>query len=346
MPRTSTKSSALLEQRIRDIVPRTLPRSLESAERQLHGELAAIGVSALRPRLYLSDEWFCPTGTTLIAVPFYLVSRQLMQLQREVMDFVEGGTHIERMRLLRHEAGHCFDHAYQISRLPEFKELFGNPRAPYDPDRYVFRPYSRRYVHNLRGGYAQSHPIEDFAETFAVWLDPQSGWRRRYRGRDAALAKLLFIDRLARRCGRKAFVLKRQYRMGNACLNKETVSMFFARQRTTARCAGPDWLDRRLIALTERNAGVPAAAWMKRREDELVFRATADSDLPRHAVGRLIRHARRRTHLLRRRVPADAEAAILEDLSVLFRRLARRRERTGTCTTANWGRKQRRQLRT
>ncbi len=55
----------------------------------------------------------------------------------------------------------------------------GRPRCSI-PQRYRARPGSRRYVHHLGEWYAQAHPTEDFAETFAVWLKPRSGWRKSY----------------------------------------------------------------------------------------------------------------------------------------------------------------------
>ena len=54
-------------------------------------------------------------------------------------------------------------------------ELFGAPATPY-PEYYTPKPYSKSFVHHLDHWYAQSHPDEDFAETFAVWLDPESMW--------------------------------------------------------------------------------------------------------------------------------------------------------------------------
>ena len=48
---------------------------------------------------------------------------------------------------------------------------------------------------NLANWYAQSHPIEDFAETFAVWLRPGSRWRSRYADWPA-LRKLEYVDAL------------------------------------------------------------------------------------------------------------------------------------------------------
>jgi hypothetical protein len=57
-------------------------------------------------------------------------------------------------------------------------------------------PGSKRFVQHLDGWYAQSHPDEDFAETFAVWLRPRSGWRKRYASWPRALAKLETVDEL------------------------------------------------------------------------------------------------------------------------------------------------------
>src|SRR6266404_5862786 len=59
----------------------------------------------------------------------------------------------------------------------------------------------RRFVQHLGAWYAQAHPTEDFAETFAVWLKPNSPWRREYLGWPA-FAKLEYIDTLAKDIGR------------------------------------------------------------------------------------------------------------------------------------------------
>jgi Putative zinc-binding metallo-peptidase len=105
---------------------------------------------------------------------------------------VEGGTRETCMRILRHEAGHAIDTAYRLRRRKRFRELFGRSSATY-PDVYSPRPYSRRYVQHLEGWYAQAHPVEDFAETFAVWLTPGSNWRQRYQNWPA-MKKLRFVE--------------------------------------------------------------------------------------------------------------------------------------------------------
>ena len=66
------------------------------------------------------------------------------------------------------------------------------------PEFYTPKPYSKSFVLHLDSWYAQSHPDEDFAETFAVWLNPQSDWRARYAGWPA-LKKLEYMDALMQR---------------------------------------------------------------------------------------------------------------------------------------------------
>jgi hypothetical protein len=100
------------------------------------------------------------------------------------------------MMYLRHEAGHAFNHAYELDRTDEWRSLFGSVRKPYRDD-YPFVPFSRDFVRYIPGWYAQKHPDEDFAETFAVWLDPKSKWRKRYAGW-GAMRKLEYVDRVAR----------------------------------------------------------------------------------------------------------------------------------------------------
>ncbi|MEM9190984.1 MAG: putative zinc-binding metallopeptidase [Myxococcota bacterium] len=148
----------------------------------------------LRPHFWLADEWFSPDHVPGIAIPFYLAHPRLMRVERKMMYEVEGGTRAECMKLLRHEAGHAVQHGYRLHLRRRWQKIFGKSSEPY-PDFYRPRPGSRRFVHHLDGWYAQSHPVEDFAETFAVWLTPRSGWRSRYAGWPA-LRKLEYVDEL------------------------------------------------------------------------------------------------------------------------------------------------------
>src|SRR5919109_4607282 len=163
----------------------------ELASQQLHFPL----------HFYLSDEFYTPDGSSSIALPFYLAHPRLARLEESQMLEVEGGEHEWCMRILRHEAGHAIDKAYKLRLRRQRRALFGQPSKPY-PEFYTPKPYSKSYVLHLDAWYAQSHPDEDFAETFAVWLTPSSEWRPRYAGWKA-LKKLEYMDALMASVGRE-----------------------------------------------------------------------------------------------------------------------------------------------
>jgi hypothetical protein len=100
---------------------------------------------------------------------------------------------------MRHEAGHAFNYAYELYKTDEWREIFGPFRRPYR-DQYRFVPFSRNFVRHIAGWYAQKHPDEDFAETFAVWLTPRSTWREKYKNWPA-IKKLRYVDRVAHDLG-------------------------------------------------------------------------------------------------------------------------------------------------
>jgi hypothetical protein len=170
---------------------------------RLDQELAGKGFLHLKIERYFGDEWFCPDQSTAIAIPFWLSDDRLMSIERAFVGFVEGETEEEFMRLLRHEAGHCVDHAYRLSRCSDWQDVFGNPNQNYNPDAVKTVENHADFVTNLPGGYAQTHPEEDFAETFAVWLDPDSRCWDIYRDKPVALNKLLFVDSLMADCAAK-----------------------------------------------------------------------------------------------------------------------------------------------
>ena len=183
----------LLPVRIRDLGMSLDQSPVAELVRHLYAELEARGLRHFRPRCYLSDEWGSPSGEPVIGIPFYLGDPRVATLEDALHD-VEGEREI--MMYLRHEAGHAFSHAYDLSRSDEYRELFGSVRRPYRDD-YPFIPFSRDFVRYIPGWYAQKHPDEDFAETFAVWLDPSTKWRKRYAAWPGALRKLEYVDRIA-----------------------------------------------------------------------------------------------------------------------------------------------------
>ncbi len=189
----SLPDEQLLQLRLKDLKIAIEGTWLEACLDNLYEELDQRGLR-VRPHAWLSDEWFSPDNTPGIAIPFYLAHPRLMRLERKKILDVEGGTERECMRILRHEAGHVVQHAYALQRRRRWQELFGRSSTRY-PSYYRPKPASKNYVQHLRLWYAQSHPDEDFAETFAVWLRPRSDWRRRYAGWPA-LKKLEYVDEL------------------------------------------------------------------------------------------------------------------------------------------------------
>lgn len=183
----------LLGLRISDLKLGIRGSRVERLVEQLYGELDARGLR-FHPPVYLSDQWGCPDGTPLIGVPFYLADPRLERIESEMTLAVE--TDEEAMRYLRHEAGHAFNYAFRLHEQPEWQMMFGPFQQPYR-DRYRANPFSREHVRHILAWYAQKHPDEDFAETFAVWLTPGSQWQEQYADWPA-IRKLEYVDRVMR----------------------------------------------------------------------------------------------------------------------------------------------------
>jgi len=183
----------LLAKRIMDLPIAIEGTWLEDCVKQLYSELEAKGL-VFYPDCYLADEWLTPENEVAIGIPFYLAHPALIKLERRMMLEAEGEGKLWCMQLLRHEAGHAFSYAYDLHKRKEWRKHFGLSSEEYG-DTYKYKPYSKSYVRHLDGFYAQYHPDEDFVETFAVWLTPDSNWREKYKGWKA-LEKLEFVDQL------------------------------------------------------------------------------------------------------------------------------------------------------
>jgi len=186
----------LLNTKISDLSLRLEGSPVELYTRRLLREIESRRIR-FRPEFYLTDVWGCTNKVPVIGIPFYLSDPRLIRLEEEQAGEVEAGREI--MMYLRHEAGHAVNYAYRLWKKPGWRETFGPFSRPYPG---TFRPdfKSRQFVRHLDTRaygrlYAQRHPDEDFAETFAVWLTPRGGWRDRYR-LWPALRKLSFVDGL------------------------------------------------------------------------------------------------------------------------------------------------------
>jgi hypothetical protein len=260
----------LLDMRMCDLDLQIEGTDLEARIEQLYGELQARGPS-FRPHFWLADEWFTPDDIPGIAIPFYMVHPRLARLELNQMLEVEGGTPEWCMRILRHEAGHAIENAYLLRRRRRRQQLFGKSSMPY-PDFYTAKPYSKSFVLHLDTWYAQSHPDEDFAETFAVWLNPDSHWRERYAGWPA-LKKLEYIDELMRGiAGEKPLVTSRA-RVDPLSRLRRTLRVHYKKKRAHYGLEYPNFYDRdlrRLFSDAPQFAGnIAAAKFLKRIRKEV-----------------------------------------------------------------------------
>ena len=190
---TELPDEELLRLRMSDLPLHIEGTILEGRIKQLQAELEAREL-LFPAHFYIASEWFTPDGTVSMAVPFYLAHPRLERLEKAQLLAVEGGDHAWCMRILRHEAGHVLDNQFKLTRKRRRRSIFGPSTLPY-PEFYDPKPYSKSFVQHLDPWYAQAHPDEDFAETFAVWLTPGSEWRADYAGWPA-LAKLEYMDEL------------------------------------------------------------------------------------------------------------------------------------------------------
>src|SRR5690606_12925552 len=72
---------------------------------QLARELARKKLE-IKPKAWISTEWFCPDGYAGFAIPFYLFHERLEKLHRKHLGLSEGRTKEEFLKILRHETGH------------------------------------------------------------------------------------------------------------------------------------------------------------------------------------------------------------------------------------------------
>jgi hypothetical protein len=295
---------------------------LERFVQQLYRECERKGLKKFRPPCYLTDEWGCPSGEPVIGIPFYLANPQLSRLEKEMNDLEDGR---EVMMYMRHEAGHAFNYAYELYKTTDWRALFGSFRRAYR-DNYRPVPFSRSFVRHMAGWYAQKHPDEDFAETFAVWLTPGSHWRDRYRGWPA-MAKLKYVDRIARQLADVAPTRTNGDTDITVSEMRSTVGDFYEQMLSKEVPLSDLALDSDLVdifnASRRRRKGVrDAAEFIREHRKVLVDKVTYWSGVQRPVIKKLVESILARVGELKLRVETAREPEYLAEITVYATALA------------------------
>jgi hypothetical protein len=307
-------SPSLLDTRICDLGLTLETSAVERFVQQLYRELEQKKILKFRPPCYLTDEWGCPSGEPVIGIPFYLARPDLGQIEKENNDLEDSR---EVMMYLRHEAGHAFNYAYKLHRTPEWKQLFGPYRRPY---RENYRPmlFSKEYVRYLPGWYAQKHPDEDFAETFAVWMTPRSNWRKKYRGW-GALAKLRYMERIALKFGNVDPLRKRGEPDITVAEMEMTVGEFYrnsTEQVPLLEVTQDSELAGIFNASKKSKRSQPAGPFLRKNRKAMVDQIATWTAMQRPLVRRLMDSIEKRTTELGLMIDSRREAEHLSEITV------------------------------
>ena len=314
----SPEVQEILQKPISDLGLKLEGSRLEKPVEQLYRELERKGLEKFHPAVYLSDEWGCPSGEPVIGVPFYLADTRLSELERQVNDLEDDR---EIMMYLRHEAGHAFNYAYKLHKTAEWRELFGPYRRPY---REHYKPvaFSRRYVRHMAGWYAQKHPDEDFAETFAVWMTPNSRWRDKYR-HWPALKKLEYVDRVAHEVAAQDPLRKRGRPDVTVDDMTETVAAFYQRMLEEETAPDDVAVDADLIDIFESARGEePAAKFMREHRKLLLDKVTYWTGVRRPLARKLLESIEERLRELDLRVDPKREQELVAEMTAYLTALA------------------------
>jgi hypothetical protein len=291
----------LLKMRFCDLPLRLKGSVIEQRAKSVFDELTARGIR-FRPTIWIAEEWYNPDEVVGFAVPFYLLHPRLIRLERKIMLEAEGVSYNESMSILRHETGHAVDEAFQLRETREYRRVFGSPKRRYPTD-YMADSDSRDFVQHLNAWYAQSHPVEDFAETFAVWLRSERSWRRMYRDWPA-FEKLRAIDTWMRDLRNVEPELKPR-RIANEIKNStRTLGEHYDEKREFYAVDAEDEFDGALQRIfgengSTRRASASAASLLAEHRTRLRRRTAKPLGVPAYVVDQVLRQLVHRARILK-----------------------------------------------
>ena len=316
---------------IRDLNLAIAGTPLEETIKEFQRELEQAGILKLKPDFYLSTEWGVPFPSISIGIPFYLARSDLQDVHAERDGYLEGVGPTDLLRFLRHEMGHVVNYAYELHKRQDWIDLFGPINAPY-LETYRPEPFSRRHVRHLAGWYAQKHPDEDWAETFAVWLTPDFDWRAVYAHAPDALSKLEYCDRIMTALRDSDPVITAVDHDEDATQLAVTVEEFYRGTGALDEAPLPAGFDAALKTIFEefgspedrsrRSQQEPAERLIRKVERDLVADVYRWTGHFPEDTRRLVRHLARRAKDLRQCYPADRELAVTIAFTALVTSLA------------------------
>jgi hypothetical protein len=332
------QESSLRTAQIRDLGLKIEGTKLEPIIREFEAELQAAGITSLKPRFYLSTEWGVAFGTISIAIPFYLAKPELEVIQAEQVGHIEGVSKADILRYLRHEMGHVVNYGHRLYEREEWVKFFGSITQPY-VEEYQPQPFSRRFVRHLPGWYAQKHPDEDWAETFAVWITSGQDWRKTYEKWPTALAKVEYCDRLMAELREQEPLVKAEDRDQDVGELSYSLHDYYTSLRPGADDPPPG-LEGALTAIfddldlpdggSSQTPSKPASALIRRMERDLVdnvFRWTGHFP---ERTRPLVRHLAEKADELKQVYPANRERDVAVAITTLVTALAMNHVHRGT----------------
>ena len=288
MPGKRLPDEQLLKRRLSSLRVTVEGTWLEDCLEALHEELEERGIR-LRPHAWISSEWFSPDNTPGIAIPFYLAHPRLMKLEKKMISTSRAapGPSAWPFSVMRRAIPCSMPISCIVAGAGS--NYSGRPRNATRATTGPIRP-AGIIVQHLRLWYAQSHPDEDFAETFAVWLQPRSNWRTRYAGWPA-LKKLEYVDELMDEIAGKRPLLTGGSASIPALSSAETLAEHYKKKQALYAFDTPKTYDRdlsRLFSADPRHRrSQPASVFIRRHRAsirELVAKWTGENQLTLDAV--------------------------------------------------------------
>ena len=313
---------------IRDLGLRIEGSPLEPILEEFRNELEQAGIRRVRPDFYLSTEWGVPFPSISVGIPFYLARPELTEVHAGQGEYVEGVGKDELLRFLRHEMGHVINYAYRLYEREDWVKRFGSMTQPY-VEHYRPEPFSRRHVRHLPGWYAQKHPDEDWAETFAVWMTPQYDWRAAYADSPDALVKLKYCDRIMSELADRDPLTTTIDHDEDASELQSSLEEFYRKAVESGENPLPPGLDGALQAIFDDRAkrgdrpdSRPAEELIRRMERALMTNVYTWTGHFPEDTRRLVRHLARRARELQQTYPSARELEVATAFTTLVDSLA------------------------